>query len=127
MEFDLIESLLVFLATFLFVMLVYIAFVNRKRKNMKTEGSFTEPSYLIKRFNLNTKKISYKKIMWITTFINAFIIGISAGVVIAIESLILELIVGFIMLLVLIFLSYEILGKILVTLGYAKKEHDERS
>ena len=65
--------------------------------------------------------------MWITTFLNAFIIALTAAVVIAIESLILELVVGFVMLLVLIFASYEILGRILVARGYAKKETDERS
>ena len=97
------------------------------KPSSKTEGSFTEPSYLINRFNLSTRKISYKKIMWITTFLNAFIIALTAAVVIAIESLILELVVGFVMLLVLIFASYEILGRILVARGYAKKETDERS
>lgn len=114
------ECLLMFAATFLFVVLIYLVFVNRKRKNAKTEKSFTEPSYLINRFNLDTKKISYKKIMWITTFLNAFIIGLTASIVILVENLVLELLLGFVLLLGLIFVGYELLGRILVKKGYAK-------
>lgn len=127
MEFNLLYSLAWFSITFLLIILIYMVFINRKRKNMKTEGSFTEPSYLFNRFNLSTRKISYKKVMWLTTFLNAFIIALTASVVVNIKSLLLELLVGFVMLLVLIFLGYEVLGRILVARGYTKGNDDERS
>lgn len=122
-----IESLIIFFATFLFILLIYICFINRRRKNVKTEGSFTEPSYLINRFKLDTKKFSYKKIMWITTFLNAFIIAFTAAVVIVVDNLILQLVLGFGILLVLIFVLYEITGRILVKKGYAKNKKNEGS
>ena len=122
-----IESLIIFFASFLFMLLIYICFINRRRKNAKTEGSFSEPSYLINRFNLDLTKISYKKIMWITTFLNSFIIAFTAAVVICVENLLLELLLGFVLLMVLIFSLYEITGKILVARGYAKTKKNEGS
>lgn len=117
---ELLYSLIYFAITFLLVLLIYIVFVNRKRKNVKTEGAFTEPSYLIKRFNLDTRKVSYKKLMWTTTFVNAFIIGLVASLVINLNKLVIQLIVGFVLLLVLEFVFYEIIGKIYVKKGYQK-------
>lgn len=121
----LLFSLIFFVITFIFVILFYALFVNKKRKNMKTEGNFSEPSYLINRFKLNTRKIPYKNIMWTTTILNAFIISLVTAIVVNIDNLIFEILVGFVLLLGLTFVSYEILGRIYIKKGYAKKTKEE--
>ncbi len=111
MKFFLI-NLIYFGAAFLIVFLIYVLFINKKLKKSK-KNTTLELNYLIKRFNLNPKREDYKKLIWIITIINSFIISFTSVVTFNIESIIWRLLVGFVLLITLIYSIYEIVGRIL--------------
>ena len=102
---DLTYFIIVYLITFLFYSLI----LNRKRKNYKE----MEIEYLVKKFNLDMRKTDYNTLKWATTFINPFIISVTFVAIISIDSFVLSLILGFIIMMLLIYGIYEILGRIL--------------
>lgn len=105
-------NLIYFCAAFLIVFLIYVLFINKKLKKDKRNTSL-ELNYLIKRFDLNLKKVNRKQLMWIVTVTNSFIISFTCVVTFNIESVIWRLIVGFALLMILIYSLYEIEGRIL--------------
>lgn len=72
-----------------------------------------EIEYLVKKFNLDMRKTDYNTLKWATTFINPFIISVTFVAIISIDSFVLSLILGFIIMMLLIYGIYEILGRIL--------------
>ena len=106
---DLTYFIIVYLITFLFYSLI----LNRKRKNYKEGKKQMEIEYLVKKFNLDMRKTDYNTLKWATTFINPFIISVTFVAIISIDSFVLSLILGFIIMMLLIYGIYEILGRIL--------------
>jgi len=77
-----------------------------------------ETAYLNKRFGINSKNLMNKKILLVCSIINAFIITASTAFVWFVPIvLILRLLISFVILFALIFISYEIYGKILIKRG----------
>ena len=106
---DLTYFIIVYLITFLFYSLI----LNRKRKNYKEGKKQMEIEYLVKKFNLDMRKTDYNTLKWATSFINPFIISVTFVAIIYIDSFVLSLILGFIIMMLLIYGIYEILGRIL--------------
>ena len=105
-------SLILFLMTFVIVFLVYLLFVIRRGKYLERFIAGKEISYLKRVYKIKIKESDYKAIAFIVTLTNSFIIAISVTVVSLFKSIFLEILVGFITVLVLILLSYHIIGKI---------------
>ena len=77
-----------------------------------------ETAYLNKRFGINSKNLMNKKTLLVCSIINAFIITASTAFVWFVPIvLILRLLISFVILFALIFISYEIYGKILIKRG----------
>ena len=110
-------SLIMFIISFVVVVLVLL--VLNKAKKYKASA---EVSYLINKYNLDTKKISIKKLLNNTMFVDAFIISLIVAIVVNIKSLVVEMIVGFALIFVFIFICYGILGKYYISKGYSKKK-----
>lgn len=72
-----------------------------------------EIEYLVKRFNLDMRKTKYNTLKWSTTLLNPLIIATTFVAVISIDSLLLSLLLGFIIMVSLIYAIYEILGRTL--------------
>lgn len=107
----LLENLIYFGAAFLIVFLIYVLFINKRIR--KNKINTLELNYLIRRFNLDIKKVNHKKIMWMVTFTNSFIISFTSVVTFNIESFLWRVLVGFVLLMILIYSIYEIEGRIL--------------
>ena len=110
----LIEYLIVFLVLFIF----HYIFVVRKNKKYNKDKVPIELLYLVKLYDLNVKKINYKKFIWIYSFINTFIVS-TVYIIISnlLESLIMQIIFGIILLILFIIICYGLLGRY-----YMKKE-----
>jgi len=76
--------------------------------------------YLVNKFKLNTKKTKYNTLKWITNIINPLIISITFIIVTNIKSFTLGIMIGFLVMMMLIYSIYEIIGRIL-----KKKEFDK--
>lgn len=109
----LILNIASFLIAYVIFLLIYIFIINRKRKDYKEGKKEAEISYIINKFKLDMRKTKYKTIKWAVTFINPLILAVTFIIVTNVESYILGILLGFIIMLLLVYSSYEILGRIL--------------
>lgn len=115
--------LVVFLVDYLFIKRKYYKNITGKKKGKKKnkDNELLELSYLVVKFNLDKTKLPLNSLLVIISLFNAFIISLVAVVVIIINiNIILQLIIGFILLLALIYSMYELLGRYLVKKGFGK-------
>lgn len=100
--------------TFIIVILLYeILIVNRKNKQDNIYKS-TEVIILNKFFKVNTKKINSKILTRVIACSNAFIVAVTLEVVLAMsDSLFLQMLLGFGVLILLIIIIYPFVGYLL--------------
>jgi len=112
-----IECLIDFVVLFTLIFLVYMVFINKKRKKDDTLKKASEVKMIIARHNLNMKKIKYKNLLLSVSIANSFILSFTAVLIIHIKSIWLSLLIGFIVVVLLTYSLYEIIGR-----HYKKKE-----
>ncbi len=118
--------LIFFVVIFIIIYLFYILVLNKYRLKKKKYDKMGELNYLVYKFNLDIRKINRKKLLNEIGFVNAFIISFTGAIVCLIPlNYILQMLIGFGILLVLIYVSYELLGRKLVKKGL-KKENVRR-
>ena len=110
--------ILIFIFIFLIDYIINRSHYSKRKKNKKSKNKdIMEISYLVEKFNLDKKKLPINKLL----LLNALIISITSLTVILCNTfLILQLVIGFVLLLGLIYAIYEITGRILVKRGYSK-------
>ena len=106
---------------FIIVFLIYTIIFNRKRKNYKDLKKNDEIKSFIARYNLDMRKTEYKKLLKALTIINSFILSFTTSIVIRIDGFIKSLLIGFLIIMVLIYSLYEITGK------YFKRKEEEKN
>lgn len=121
MKEKLIINLIYFIVSYILIFLVYVFIINRKNKNLEKQPDMM---YLCNKFKLNIKK-NYNVLKWCLNFINPLIISTTFIVISNIDSLVMSLLVGFIVMFVLIYAMYEILGRILKYKETVKKKSNE--
>jgi len=100
----------IFLVDYIFIKRNYLRRLNGKKKRKKKDSEITEIVYLIGKFKLDKSKLPMNKLLLGISFINAFIISLVAVLVILINiNILLQLIIGFILLIALIYSIYELL------------------
>lgn len=113
MKNEIILNMIMFIVSYIVFLLIYIFLVNRKRREYKEGKKQAEVSYIINKFKLDMRITKYNKLKWILTFINPLIISITYIIVTNVNSIVLGSIIGFITMLLLVYSSYEIIGRIL--------------
>ena len=113
MKEKIIINVIYFVVSYLIIFLLYSLVINRKKKSYKDATKQMDILYLVNKFKLNTMK-------WITNIINPLIISITFIIVTNIKSFILGIMIGFLVMMMLIYSIYEIIGRIL-----KKKEFDK--
>lgn len=120
MKEKIIINMIYFVVSYLIIFLLYSLVINRKKKSYKDATKQMDILYLVNKFKLNTKKTKYNTLKWITNIINPLIISITFIIVTNIKSFILGIMIGFLVMMMLIYSIYEIIGRIL-----KKKEFDK--
>ena len=106
------KEIFLYLFIFILVYLFYIIFVYRKKNVLKKFPNGKEMSYLKYKYNVKITDKNIKKISQSIFLANAFILATTVTVVSMFNNLFLEIIVGIVTLLLLILLTYHIIGKI---------------
>ena len=88
-----LDELILFIMTFLLVFIIYELFLVRKAKKDKRRKKPIEVNYLIGKYNLDINKLNYRR---------------------------LQLLVGFVLIMFLIIVSYDIVGRIYKKKGCCK-------
>ncbi len=120
MKEKIIINVIYFVVSYLIIFLLYSLVINRKKKSYKDTTKQMDILYLVNKFKLNTKKTKYNTLKWITNIINPLIISITFIIVTNIKSFTLGIMIGFLVMMMLIYSIYEIIGRIL-----KKKEFDK--
>ena len=115
------KTILAFLLIFLLVYIGDLLFIIRpgilkitgkKKSKKKKEKSLIEVEYLCNKFKLNKSNLNYKELMFMFPLINSFIITIVTMILELIKiPYIFRLIIGFFLLMRLIYSLYEIYGR----------------
>ena len=118
-----ITLIIVFIVDYFLILLPKCKIINGKKTKKKDKKVYiVELQYLINRFNLDIKKIDLDYVIKWIAFINAFIIALTSSVIMLIPwHMIFQLLVGFVLLLGLIYSLYEIYGRHLVKKGWKKQ------
>ncbi len=93
---------------------------SKKNRKKKAVNKFIlETAYLTKRFGIKSEKLVNKKVLLTCSIINAFIVVVITAFGWFVPMiLILRFLIGFVIAFALIFITYEIYGKILIKRGY---------
>lgn len=105
-----IRYIMVFILAFLLVFIFYSIMFSRKKVKNK-EKNIAEVNLLIKRYKLDMRKIKYKNLLFTISIINSTIIALSFTAVFYVENYLLSLLIGFVLLIVLTYSLYEIVGR----------------
>lgn len=94
--------------------------LNNYKKRKYT--SIGELNYLLKKFNLDRKKLPVRKMLLVFSLLDAFIMAFTASFITALPvNTVFQMLIGFVLLFALIYALYEIYGRHLVK-KYKKKE-----
>ena len=109
-----------FVLLFLLVLIVYLVFVNKRRKDYSKlkDGNYVKS--FIARYNLDMRKTDYKKVLIIFSVINSFILSFTSALILNIDKFIWKVVISFIVIFVLIYALYEIAGR------YLKNKEDKK-
>ncbi len=116
------EELLLFFLTFLFVLCIYeFIIVKRakkkdKKKSKKKNKEPIEVTYLVKKYKLDLDKISYNQLLQIIALTSSFDIALVVNTILFFDNTIIGILVGFVVTIVVILISYHF-----VYLFYKKK------
>lgn len=114
------EELLLFIMSYVLIFVLYQLFIvipAKKRNNKKKSNKeLLEIKYLEVKYNLDLKRINYNQLVQICGIVSSLDISIAVYLVTLVKSLFLEILVGFISVFFLIFISYY-----LVYLFYKRK------
>lgn len=103
-------EIIVFFISFSLVYLIYYFFVIRKEKKLNKLLNSTECKYLKLKYKVNVEKIELKTLANHIAIINSFIMATTVLIVSIVNNWLLRFIFGFFVLILLILISYHILG-----------------
>lgn len=105
------QELILFSLSFILIFLIYQFFVVRvakkNSKNKKNRKYPVEVLYLVNRYNLDMKKINYNKLLQVIAFTSSFDIALSVSFIMNMKNFFLEVIGGFIFIILIILISYH--------------------
>ena len=113
---NVIQELILFLLSFIFVFLLYQLIVVRRAKSKKKKKEPFEVTYLVGKYNLDLKKVNYNKLLRVISLVSSLDIALVVTLILLFDNFLVEIIVGFIAILLTIITSYH-----LVYLGYKRK------
>ena len=118
MKEKIIINIIYFIVSYTLMFLVYYL-SNKNKKTYRDAQKQSDVIYLFTKFKLDVRKTKYLTLKKCLNFINPLIISITFIVISNIDSLLTSLLIGFVVMITLIYSIYEILGRIL-----KKKESD---
>ena len=104
------EKVLSFVIYFVLIYLFYFFTVIIRKNKYEKYMQSKQIVYFIKKYNLDFNKISFNKFINIIAIVNSLIMAITIMILEYIPHLMLKLLVAFVILIILILLSYKLIG-----------------
>lgn len=120
------ENLLVFVVAFTFIFIAYLVMYIIKRKTGKLK-EMKEFDYLISKYHLNRKVFDYNSVGLVIILVNTLIIAVTGTLCTMVDlSYIWQIVIGFALLMVFIYIGYGVMGKILVMRDQKKAKEKKK-
>ena len=118
---EVLNILLEFVIAYVLVFILYFLLFVRKKTTYNKNRVPVEFYYLVSLYKLDQKKINYKKFIYITAFLNSFIIVFTYMIISKLlNKWVWQLLVGIVILSLLIIICYGILGRVYQKKGMKK-------
>ena len=104
------ENIILTVLSFILVLIVYEIFIVNKAKKNRDKLP-VEIKYIIKKYRIDLDKINYNQLLQVMAIISSFDIALIAFVMSMIPNFVAELIIGIILFIPVIFVSYDLIGK----------------
>ena len=108
------KNIILFILSYILVLFIYEVFIVKraiKNKDDKDKKKPIEVRLLVKKYKIDLKKINYNKLLHIIALVSSLDIAIVASVIALLDNLVLQIIIGLVLGIVLIFVSYDFIGK----------------
>ncbi len=105
------QYLISFIIAFLIVYLFYFFTVILQKKRYDKFKSSNQVMYFVKKYQLDVDKINIKEFIYIISFTNSLIIALAFLATFLVENFLLQLLLGLLVLIPLILISYSLIGK----------------
>lgn len=116
---DILLEIAKFFVLYGFVYLIYLIFTSKRRKNFDSNKASQEVKFLVTRFNLDFRKVDYKKFMRAVLAYNSFVIAFVFMSTTLLDKMIYKIILAFILMVPLVLFGYNLIG------NYFKKKGDK--
>jgi len=116
------EYIIYFVLTFIFCYIVSYFLLVRKRDRYDNKKVPVEVQYMVNKYKLNMKNIDYRKFLKSISLVGSIDMATSVIIVYNINNVFLQLLVGFIVLIPLILVSFKLLAKYYIKRGFGKYE-----
>lgn len=116
------EYIIYFLLTFVIMYVISYFLIVRKKDKYDEKKIPVEVQYMIKKYKLDMKLIDYKRFLKAIAWIGSLDMSIAVIIIFNIENIFLQLLLGFIILIPLILISFHILAKYYKKKGCVKNE-----
>ena len=116
------QEIILFILTFIFVFIIYELFIIRKAKRKNSKKKPIEVIFLTSKYKLDLNKIEYRKLLRIISIVSSLDISILVTIVILFDNTIVQILVAFIAIMPIVFISYGLIGKYYKKRGMIKDE-----
>ena len=109
------QSIILFFGSFLVLFIIYVIFFYKIGIKKNSIYKCVQLEFLKIRFNIEPKSLNIKKIGLVICIVDPLIISLTGTIVSMIKTnYIIVLLIGFVMLMALIYSFYEIIGRIII-------------
>ena len=121
---EILLNVIFFLVVFLLVFIIDFYFIStKKEKKRRVDKLTSEADFIIKRYELDEKKVNLRKLNFHISIMNGFIISFVSTTISLIEvNITVQFLIGFVLLFALIYSVYEIYGRFMYKKIGKKKE-----
>ena len=119
------DNIILFLMTFVFVFIVYQIFIVSKAKKNHAKKKRKDPievKYLISRYKLNLRKVSYNQLLQLVAIVSSLDISIIVTVALLVDTFLLQMLLAIVVSIPLILFSYHLIGLFYKKKGMVKND-----
>lgn len=116
------ENIIVFVLSYIFVLIIYEIFIVNKAKKYKDDESKKKPvevRLLVKKYGIDINKINYNQFLQVIALVSSLDIAIIAAIMSMFDEFSIQLLVGLIIIIPVMIITYGFIGR-----KYRKKMKD---
>ncbi len=114
------KEIILFIMTFLLVYIFYQVFIIKKSKRRNSKKRPAEVNFLIYKYNIDIKKLDYKKLLNVVAITSSLDISLMVSIVSIIKSVLIQIVLALVLVIPIFLLSYYIVAKYYIKKGYVK-------